>query len=135
MNEPSHTESSRPEPAHTESAAVTLVVSDADTAIAHRSGDVPVLATPRVVALAEQAALLAVDDRLDDGQTSVGIEVEVHHVKATQVGVTVVARAEIVDVAGRNVSFEFSVTEGDDTVAYGTHRRVIVDRDRFLAAK
>lgn len=117
------------------SGEVSLVVSAADTAIAHRSGDVPVLATPRLVALAEQAAVLAVADRVDGGQTSVGVEVKVHHVKATPVGATVRARAEIVETVGRNVSFEFSVTEGEDTVAYGTLRRVIVDRDRFLTAK
>lgn len=110
---------------------ISLVVSPADTAVAHHSGDVHVLATPRVLALAEQAAYLAVADRLEEGQTTVGIEADIHHVKATRVGGTVTARAELVATEDRRLTFEFTVTEGSDTVAFGTHRRVIVDRDGF----
>ncbi len=114
-------------------AELSLRVSDMDTAIAYGSGDVPVLATPRVLALAEQAAVEAIRSHLEPGQTSVGIHAELHHVKATKVGETVIARADVVDVSdsGKGISFEFSVTEGDETIAYGTHQRVIVDRDRF----
>lgn len=112
-------------------AEVALTVGHEDTAIAHGSGDVPVLATPRVLALAEQAAVAAVVDQLGDGQTSVGIHAELHHVKATSVGGRVLARAEVLDATGRALTYEFTVTEGDETVAYGTHRRVIVDRARF----
>lgn len=112
-------------------AEVELVVGDGDTAIAYGSGDVPVLATPRILALAEEAAVAAVAAHLAKEQTSVGIHVELHHVKATQVADEVTARAKVVDSDGRKLSFEFTVTEGDETIAYGTHRRVIVDRDRF----
>ena len=115
-------------------AELSLLVGDMDTAIAYGSGDVPVLATPRVLALAEQAAVEAIRGKLKDGQTSVGIHSEMHHVKATRVGETVVARAEVVEVSdsGKGISYEFSVTEGDETVAYGTHQRVVVDRNRFV---
>ena len=114
------------------SAEVTLVVGEADTAIAHGSGDVPVLATPRVLALAEQAALAALGD-LGEGVTSVGLHAELHHVKATQIDGVVTARAEVVSGAGRRISFAFRVTEAGEPVAHGTHQRVIVDRERFLA--
>lgn len=113
-------------------AEVTLVVGDSDTAIAHASGDVPVLATPRVLALAEQAAVSALGEELDGDQTSVGVHAELYHVKATKLGAAVTAIAEVLAVAGRQVTFEFRVTEGDEVAAYGTHQRVIVSRDRFL---
>ncbi len=115
-------------------AEVALYVGESDTAISHGSGDVPVLATPRVLALAEQAAVAAIAARLEEGQTSVGIHAELHHVKATRLGQLVVARAEVVAVSdsGKSVSYEFTVREGDETVAYGTHQRVIVDRKRFV---
>jgi predicted thioesterase len=112
-------------------AEVTLVVGEGDTAIAHGSGDVPVLATPRVLALAEQAAVAALGD-VGEGVTSVGVHAELHHVKATALDQAVTARADVVAVVGRRVSFAFQVTEAGDTVAHGTHQRVIVDRERFL---
>ena len=89
------------------------------------------LATPRVLALAEQAAVAAIARDLDVGETSVGVHAELHHVKATDVGGVVNARAVVVEKAGRTITFDFTVAEGDETVAYGTHRRVVVDRDRF----
>ena len=112
-------------------AQIDLVVGDGDTAIAHGSGDVPVLATPRVLALAEEAAVAAVAAHLAEEQTSVGVHVELHHVKATRVAGEVRARAKVVESDGRKLSFEFTVTEGNETIAYGTHRRVIVNRDQF----
>jgi len=110
---------------------VTLVVGDSDTAIAYGSGDVPVLATPRVLALAEQAAVAAIRESLGDGQTSVGIHAEIHHMKATPVGGVVTVRAEVVAEEGRRLTFEFVLSDGDETAALGTHQRVVVDRDRF----
>jgi predicted thioesterase len=110
---------------------VTLVVGDADTAIAYASGDVAVLATPRVLALAEQAAVTALADELAADQTSVGIHAELYHLKATRPGATVTARTKVVSVDGRTIVFEFHVTEADQMVAQGTHQRVIVARSRF----
>jgi predicted thioesterase len=112
-------------------AEVTLVVGEADTAIAYGSGDVPVLATPRVLALAEQAAIAALGEMSSSEQTSVGVHAELHHVKATKLDAAVTATAEVLAVAGRQITFEFRVNEGDEVVAHGTHQRVIVNRDRF----
>jgi len=111
---------------------IALTVADADTALSYRSGDVAVLATPRVLALVEEAACLAAAHILDEGQTTVGVEAEIRHVKATKVGATVVAQAELTVVDDRKLTFEFTVAEGEDMVAIGTHRRVVVDRARFL---
>ena len=112
-------------------AAVTLVVGEADTAIAHASGDVPVLATPRILALAEQAAVAALGEDLTPEMTSVGVHAELHHVKSTNVGSVVTASAEVIAVRGRKISYEFQVVEDGKVVAYGTHRRAIVRREDF----
>jgi fluoroacetyl-CoA thioesterase len=116
-------------------ASVALAVTAADTAIAHGSGDVPVLATPRVVALAEEAACAALAARLEPAATSVGVRVELDHLRPTPVGGTVTATAELTAVDGRKLDFAISVREGRDEdgleVARGTHRRVVAPRDAF----
>jgi fluoroacetyl-CoA thioesterase len=114
------------------SANVRLVVGDADTAIALGSGDVPVLGTPRIVALMEQAAVSALAGTLDDGATSVGTRIAVDHLAASPVGAVVTATAEVVDLDRRAVSFRVVVHEGDRQVATGDHVRFIVDRERFV---
>ena len=113
-------------------AAVRLVVGEADTAIALGSGDVPVLGTPRIVALMEQAAVAALAGTLDEGATSVGTRIAVDHLAASLVGAAIVATAEIVGIDGRSVSFRLMVHEGDQLVASGDHVRFVVDRERFL---
>lgn len=113
------------------SASVTLAVTEADTAIALASGEVPVLSTPRVLALIEQAAVDAVRDQIPDGQTSVGARVELDHLRPTRIGATVTATATLVAVDGHRLHFTATVTEGDIEVARALHRRAIVDRARF----
>jgi fluoroacetyl-CoA thioesterase len=114
-------------------ATVELTVTEADTALAMRSGDVPVLASPRVVALAEQAAVLAMGDCLEEGRTTVGAWVELEHSKPTPIGRTVVAEAVLLGVHGRRLEFSVSVREAgqEDEVAHVRHKRVIVSRARF----
>jgi fluoroacetyl-CoA thioesterase len=114
------------------SATIQLVVADPDTAIALRSGDVPVLGTPRIVALMEQAAVATLAGTLDEGATSVGTRISVEHLAASLVGVTVTATAEVVSLEGRAVSFRLTLHEGDRQVATGDHVRFVVDRERFL---
>ena len=114
------------------SAAVTFTADESTTAIALGSGDVPVLGTPKVVALAEEAAVAALAGSLPDGSTSVGTSVVLDHLAPTKVGGTVVAEATITAVDGRRISFAVKVTEGEAIVARGTHVRFVVDRKRFL---
>ncbi len=115
------------------SAEVRFLVDADATAIALGSGDVPVLGTPKVVALCEEAAVLAVASELDTRSTSVGIHIALDHVAPTPVGRTVVAYAELTEVDGRTLEFRISVTDGGTVVASGTHVRVVVDRSRFVA--
>ncbi|GAA3980611.1 thioesterase family protein [Thermobifida alba] len=110
-----------------------LTVTDADTAAALGSGDVPVLGTPRVLALAEAATVAALAGRLDAGRTTVGTEVRLAHTAPTPVGARVVATAHLVRVEGRRLAFEVAVTQEGRQVAVGTVERVVVHRERFLA--
>ncbi|MEH1102611.1 thioesterase family protein [Micromonospora sp. CPCC 205561] len=124
----------QPEPELTPglTARVELTVADTDTAQAVGSGDVPVLGTPRVLALAEAATVAATADRIPAGSTTVGTRVELDHRAATPVGRTVVAQARLAAVDGRRLRFEVSVSDGDETVAEGRVERVLVDRRRFV---
>jgi fluoroacetyl-CoA thioesterase len=113
-------------------ARVELTVTDADTAQAMGSGDVPVLATPRVLALAEAATVAATAKKLPPGVTTVGARVELDHRAATPVGRTVVAEARLSKVDGRRLMFEVTVRDGTEVVADGRIERALVDRHRFV---
>ena len=113
-------------------ASVALTVGEADTASALGSGDLPVLGTPRVVALCEQAAVAALGDCLAEGQTSVGSWLEIDHLAPTPLGGEVAAEAVLLGVHGRRLEFSITVTDAsEDEVARCRHRRVIVDRESF----
>ncbi len=112
---------------------VEALVTEADTAAALGSGDVPVLATPRALALAEAASVAALTGRLPDGATTVGTRVELDHRAATPVGRRVVAEAVLSTVDGIWLDFAVEVRDGDSVAARGTVRRAIVDREAFLA--
>ena len=114
------------------SAEVDLAVEDDDTAIAFGSGEVPVLATPRVVALVETATIRALGDGLDPGQTTVGMRVQLDHLAPTGVGQEVRAEATLDEVVGRRLTFNVSVNDSRGLVAAGKVTRVIVDTDRFM---
>jgi fluoroacetyl-CoA thioesterase len=111
----------------------TREVTSADTAAALGSGDLPVLATPRLLAWFEAATVAAIADRLSEQQTSVGTRVSMEHSRPTLVGRTVRVSAEVSHVDGRLVRFEVVAEDEDGAlVGHGQVTRVIVDRDRFL---
>ena len=114
------------------SAEVSLTVTDADTAVAIGSGSVPVLATPRVIALCEATAVKAVEDDLAPGTTTVGMRVQLDHLAPTPVGQTVSCEATLESLAGRRVTFTVSVNDARGLVAAGKITRVVVDIERFL---
>jgi predicted thioesterase len=109
-----------------------LTVRDADTAIALRSGEVAVLGTPRVVALAEEATVAALDGMLAAGETSVGMRVQLDHLSPSSVGSHVVAEAMLEVVEGRRLIFKVSVEDERGLIAAGKVTRVVVDVERFL---
>ena len=111
----------------------TLTVETAHTAVRVGSGDVEVLATPALLALAEGACCDAVAADLTPEETSVGTWSEIEHLRAVPVGGTVCAHATLVGHHGRRLEFTVSVEHDGDTVARVRHRRMLVDRERFLA--
>ena len=114
------------------SARIELVVTEADTAEAFRSGTVPVLATPRLVALCEEASCKAIEDDLPENGTSVNKRLQFDHLVPVGVGATVWAEAILDRIEGRRLIFTVSVSEGGGLVAAGKLVRVLVDRDTFL---
>ena len=114
------------------SAEVQLTVTDADTALAIGSGTVPVLATPRVIALCEETSVRAVENDLAPGTTTVGMRVQLDHLAPTPVGQTVSCEATLESMAGRRVTFTVSVNDARGLVAAGKITRVVVDTERFL---
>lgn len=110
-----------------------MTVSDADTALALRSGSVPVLATPRLLALCEEATVAAVAPALDPACTTVGVQVMLDHVTPSPVGRTVTAEATLERIAGRKLFFTVSAHDDRGLVAAGRVTRVVVDEAQFLA--
>ena len=109
-----------------------LEVGTKQTAVALGSGDVPVLATPAVLALTERACVDAIADDLDDTDTSVGTWAEIEHLRPSPVGATVTARATLIGHHGRRLEFRVTVEQDGEIVAKVSHRRQLVDRERFL---
>lgn len=108
------------------------MVAAEDTALALRSGEVEVLGTPRVIALVEEAAMVAVSDQLPPGHTTVGMRVQVDHLAPTNVGSSVAAEATLERVEGRRLTFTVTVTDQCGLIAAGKVTRVIVETERFL---
>lgn len=108
-----------------------MVVGEADTALAVGSGTVLVLATPRVIALCEQATCAALSGRLDAGCTTVGMRVQLDHLRPTAVGGKVEAEAVLEKIEGRRLTFMVSASDTKGLVAAGKVTRVLVEVDRF----
>ncbi len=120
------------------STSLTFEVTASDTAEALLSGDVAVLATPRLVAWVEAASVAVLRDWLPTGFTSVGTRVNVDHLAASPVGANVAVHAEVVAGTDRSVEFRvraehWSGRSDRRNVLRGTLTRAIVDRQRFMA--
>jgi fluoroacetyl-CoA thioesterase len=113
--------------------SVTHTVADSDTALAQATGTVPMLSTPGVVVLAEQAAVAAVDGHIPAGHTTVGYRVQLDHLAPVPVGDEVTAEAVLETIEGRRLTFRVSVKNRAGLVAAGRITRVAVEEARFLA--
>ena len=109
-----------------------LTVTDAVTAIAVGSGDMPVLATPMMMALMEHASMLAVKNELPEGCTTVGGHIESSHLKPSKIGDVVKATAEVTKVDGKKIEFKVSAYSDETLLGEGTHLRFVVDREKFM---
>ena len=110
-----------------------LTVNETVTAIAMGSGDLPVLATPVMMALMENAAMLAVADHLPEGSTTVGGHISSSHLKPTKLGDTITATATVTRVDGKKIEFKVEAYCGDTLLGEGTHLRFIVDKEKFMS--
>jgi len=93
----------------------------------------PVLATPVMIMVMENAALNALKPYLDPGTTALGTRVDVLHLSATPVGRTVVGNAEVTGVDGRRITFNVSASDGGEEIGRGTHERMLLDVAKFQA--
>lgn len=111
----------------------TLLVDSSQTAISLGSGDLPVWGTPSMLALMENAAMLAVAEHLSANSTTVGGLISAKHLKPTAVGKEVKAIAKLIQIDGKKLTFEVQAYQEETLIGKGEHVRFIVDRERFLS--
>lgn len=110
-----------------------LIVDEAHTAPRLGSGRAPVFATPAMVALIEAAAVACVEADLDAGQETLGVHLDIEHIAATPVGLSVTATAELIERDGRKLTFKVEARDAREVIGRGRHTRIIVDSARFRA--
>ena len=113
--------------------SMTLVVEHKDTAAVYGSGALEVFATPAMIALMEKTCLESVADKIGEGNTTVGIAVNIKHLKASPVGVTIRCEAEIIEVDRRRLVFKVKCYESETLVGEGIHERFVVDSEKFMS--
>lgn len=109
-----------------------IAVTDDNTAQRMGSGDLAVFATPAMAALMENAAMLAVAPALGEGQTTVGSEISISHIKPTGIGAKVSATAVLTAAEGRKLTFNVAARDEEGMIGEGTHTRFVVDSERFM---
>jgi predicted thioesterase len=114
------------------SAELTVQVDGENSASAWGSGNLPVFATPAMIAMMEGASAAAVRDHLPPGYSTVGVELQVKHLAATPQGMEVRARGELTEVSGRRLQFRVEAWDQGGRIGEGTHTRFIIEQDRFL---
>lgn len=115
------------------SAQSQAIVNEKNTAQAIGSGSLEVFATPAMIALMENAATKCVTNYLDEGQTTVGTNINVAHIKASAPGDNIVATAKLIAIDGRKLTFEVEAQDNSGTIGKGTHERFIVDSEKFMS--
>lgn len=111
----------------------TVLVDNSNVASKLGSGDLDVFATPAMVALMENAAMLAVAGELPGGSTTVGALMNTTHSKPSTLGATISATAVLKEVEGRKLTFSVSAKDESGVIGEGIHVRYIVDKEKFLA--
>jgi predicted thioesterase len=109
---------------------VAITVQESDTAIVHKSGGLPVYATPAMIALMENAAFTLLKN---EGKDSVGTEMNVKHTRACLVGAEVYAVATVTGVNGNWVNFNVAAFDGKGEIGNGNHTRYVIDPVKFMS--
>ena len=110
-----------------------LTVTEGDTAKAHKSGTLDVLATPRMAALIEETAWRSVAGELEEGMGTVGIKLDLGHLAPTPVGMKVWCESLLTGVDGRKLTFSITVFDGAGKIGEGLHERFIIEETKFQA--
>ena len=110
-----------------------LTVTEGDTAKAHKSGTLDVLATPRMAALMEETAWRSVAGELEEGMGTVGIKLDLGHLAPTPVGMKVWCESLLTGVDGRKLTFSITVVDGAGKIGEGLHERFIIEETKFQA--
>lgn len=112
---------------------ITETVTIEKTAQKVGSGLLPVYATPAMIALMEKCASECIAPFIEDGKSSVGTMLNVKHLAASPVGITVTCTATVTEIDGRKVVFSLEAFDEKGTIGEGTHERFIIDVDRFMS--
>ena len=91
----------------------------------------PVLATPVMIMVMENAALNAIKPYLDDGESALGTRVDVRHLAATPAGRRIVGEARVTRVDGRRIEYLIRATDGEEEIGTGTHERVVIQLSKL----
>ena len=111
----------------------TMIVEEKHLACNVGSGDLPVFATPMMMALMENAAMLCVADELENGSSTVGGQISSSHIKPAGLGKTVTATAELISAEGRKLKFKVSASDEGGLIGEGEHLRFIIDKEQFMS--
>jgi len=110
----------------------TIIVKESQTALEYGSGLLPVFATPALIGLMENTAMQLIE--LPEGNSSVGISINMKHLKASPVGAEIVCTASITEIDGRKYSFEIKATDtSGDLIGEATHERFVVNVEKFMS--
>lgn len=109
------------------------IVNSTNTAIAASSGSLPVFGTPFMIALMEKATCSAISEYLEEGETTVGTNINVAHSKASGIGDVITAKATLVETNGRKLIFEVSAKDDKgNKIGSGTIERFVVSTEKFM---
>ncbi|MBP3382363.1 MAG: thioesterase family protein [Tidjanibacter sp.] len=111
----------------------TTLVDNLNVARVVGSGDLDVFATPAMIALMENAAMNAVKPFLDEGETTVGGEMNCTHTAPSPIGATIEAEAVVEAVEGRKITYTVEARCGDTIIGRGRHVRFVVNAAKFMA--
>ena len=110
----------------------TLMVEHKDTAAVYGSGSLEVFATPAMIALMEKTCLESVNSKIGEGNTTVGIAVNIKHLKASPIGAVIRCDSKLIEVDRKRLVFEVQCFEDDTLIGEGIHERFVVDSVKFM---